>query len=315
MLRPYRQIIPERIGVIMLKNFEELVAKVKGCPKKTVSVAVPEAKEILQALDRAYREGILEVAMAGDKSKIEALMKELKLDFPIKHLVDAKDEDTAAKEAVRLIAEGKAHVLMKGNLHTSAIVSALLNKEFGLRTERPISHIFILEAKPCGRLLYVTDSAVNIAPDTERKKHILQNAINFVRSLGYSQPKAAVLAAVEYVNEKMPFTVEAAKLEEMAKQGEITGGIVAGPLALDDALSPWVCEEKGFHGPVAGDADILLVPNIEAGNILSKAQTFIAGGALAGLAVGAKVPMVLNSRADSLDNRYYAMAAACLAAC
>jgi phosphate butyryltransferase len=298
----------------MLKDFNELIQRVKGSPKKTVSVAVPESRDIMLALQRAHDEGIAEAALAGDREKIEALRKELKLTFPIKVLVDAKDEQTAAQEAVKLIVKGEAQVLMKGNLHTSSILSALLNKEYGLRTARPISHVFILEAKPCGRLLYVTDSAVNIAPDLERKKQILQNAIDLLHTLGYARPKAAILAAVEDVKDKMPVTVEADKLTQMAKAGEITGADVFGPLALDDALSPWVCAEKTIPGPIQGDADILLVPTIEAGNMLSKAQMFIAGGALAGIALGAKIPMVLNSRADSPSNRFYAMAVACLAA-
>lgn len=298
----------------MLKNFSELVHRAKGTPKKTIAVAVPESKEILQSLERAVHEGVVEVMLAGDQAQIEQLRRELHLRFPIKHLVHATDEDAAADAAVRYIASGQAQILMKGNLHTSAILSALLNREHGQRTERPISHIFVLESKPCGRLLFVTDSAVNIAPDLERKRAILQNAIDFLRQLGYSQPKAAVLAAVEYVNEKMPATVEAARLAEMALTGSITGALVGGPLALDDALSPWVCAEKKIMGPVRGDADILLVPDIEAGNILSKSQTFLAGAPLAGVAVGAKVPLVLNSRADSQDNRFYAIAAACLAA-
>jgi phosphate butyryltransferase len=297
----------------MIKNFDELVEKAKGC-KKTVSVAVPETKEILLALEKAYHAGVVDVVLAGDKEKIETLYQDLNLTFPIKELVDAKDEKTAAYEAVKLIARGQAQLLMKGNLKTSSILSALLNKEFGLRTEKPISHVFILESKVCKRLLYITDSAVNIAPDLKRKAQILQNAIDFTRALGYKQPKAAVLAAVEYVNDKMPATVDALKLQEMAASGEITGGLVVGPLALDDALSPWVCEEKQVEGPIQGDADILLVPNIEAGNMLSKAQSFLANGPLAGVAIGAKVPMVLNSRADTLDNRFYAIAVACLAA-
>jgi phosphotransacetylase len=159
----------------------------------------------------------------------------------------------------------------------------------------------------------VADSAINIAPDLERKKAILQNTLDFCNRLGYQQPKAAILAAVEYVSDKMPVTIDAQALTAMAGRGEIRGGIVHGPLALDDALSPWVCAEKGVEGPIQGDADILLVPNIEAGNMLSKAQTFLAGGPLAGVAVGAKVPMVLNSRADSVENRYFAMTAAALA--
>lgn len=298
----------------MIRNFSELVERVKSLPKKTIAVAVPEAKEIIQALERAHCEGLVEIALAGNAEEIERLRKQEGARFPIKHLVDAREEQAAADAAVRMVAEGKAHMVMKGNLHTSAIVSALLNKSFGQRTERAISHIFILESKPCGRLLFVSDSAVNIAPDLERKRQILQNAIDFVRKLGCAEPKAAVLAAVEYVNEKMPVTVEAAQLAAMALDGRLTGAKVGGPLALDDALSPWVCREKKVEGPVQGDADILLVPNIEAGNILSKAQTFIAGGPLAGVAVGAKIPLVLNSRADSQDNRFYAIAAASLAA-
>jgi phosphate butyryltransferase len=298
----------------MLKNFADLVRRVQGGQRKTVAVAVAESREILQALQRAHLEGIADAALVGDRDRIESLRRELKLDFPVKVLIDAKDEETAAHEAVKLIVKGDAQVLMKGNLHTSSILSALLTKDYGLRTDRPISHVFILEAKPVGRLLYVSDSAVNIAPDLERKRWILQNAIDFVRSLGYARPKAAVLAAVEDVKEKMPATVDAARLAEMARAGEITGADVAGPLALDDALSPWVCAEKKIAGPIQGDADILLVPTIEAGNILSKAQMFIAGGALAGIALGAKVPLVLTSRADTPDNRVYSIAAACLAA-
>ncbi len=296
----------------MIKTFQELVEKAKGS-HRTISVAVPESKEIMLALNKAYQEGVAEIVMAGDKEKIDALRLELNLDFPIKVLVDAKDEKTAAYEAVRLIAEGKAQLLMKGNLKTSTILSALLNKDFGLRSDRLISHLFILESKVCGRLLYITDSAVNIAPDLEQKSQILQNAIDFLHALDYEQPKAAALAAVEYVNEKMPATVEASRLQDMAEKGIITGALVSGPLALDDALSPWVCREKGVEGPVQGDADILLVPDIEAGNMLSKSQTFLANEPLAGVAIGAKVPMVLNSRADTVDNRFYAIAVACLA--
>ena len=297
----------------MFKNFDELVKKLKDRPKKTISVAVPECKEIMQALDKAYAEGIVEVALVGDKEKIEKLKEELNLDFSIKILLDIKDEKAAAQAAVKLIADGEAQVLMKGNLRTSTIVSALINKEYGLRTRNIISHVFILESKPAGRLLFVTDSAVNIAPDLNKKAKILQNAINFTHELGYTEPKVAILAAIEYVNDKMPITIEAKQLVEKAEAGEIVGAKVAGPLALDDALSPWVCKEKEVEGVVQGDADILLVPNIEAGNILSKAQTFLAAAPLAGVAIGAKVPMVLNSRADWLDNRFYAIAAACLA--
>jgi phosphotransacetylase len=298
----------------MLKDFNEIVEQLNGAPKKTISVAVPETKEIMLALQRAYETGFVEIALAGEKSAIDQLRADLKLDFPIKAMVDTTDEHLAAMESAKYIAEGKAQVLMKGNLKTSTILSALLNKDFGLRTDRPLSHVFILESKPCGRLLFVTDSAVNIAPDFQRKVDILQNAIDFVRRLGYQEPKAAVLAAVEYVTPKMPVTEDAAKLEELAKQGKITGAKVVGPFALDDALSEWVCKEKNITGPVQGDADILLVPDIECGNMLSKSQTFLAGGPLAGIAVGAKVPMVLNSRADNVDNRFYAIAAACLAA-
>jgi phosphotransacetylase len=298
----------------MLKDFQDLIRRVQGIPQKTVAVAVPDSRDILQALQRASQEGIARAILVGDRPRIEALRTELKLDFPVAGWVDVRDEEEAAHAAVREIVANRAQVLMKGNLHTSAVVSALLTKEYGLRTERPISHVFILEAKPCGRLLFVTDSAVNIAPDLERKRWILQNAIDFLHSLGYARPKAAVLAAVEDVKDKMPVTVEAAKLAEMAGNGMITGADVAGPLALDDALSPWVCEEKHISGPVAGQADILLVPTIEAGNILSKSQMFIAGGVLAGVALGAKVPLVLTSRADTAENRFYSIAVACLAA-
>ncbi|MBN1596440.1 bifunctional enoyl-CoA hydratase/phosphate acetyltransferase [candidate division FCPU426 bacterium] len=298
----------------MFRSFAELLQQLKHSSRKTISVAVPESAEILLALDRAYREGIVEIALAGDQARIAKLRRELKVDFPIKHQVDAGDEKNAAEQAVQFVVEGKAQFVMKGNLKTSTIISALLNKDSGLLTGKPISHVFILESKVCGRLLFVTDSAVNIAPDLARKAAILQNAIDFTRKLGYAKPKAAILAAVEYVNEKMPATLEAAQLVEMAVQGVISGAEVAGPLALDDALSEWVCREKKITGPIQGDADILLVPDIEAGNILSKAQTFIAGGPLAGVAVGAKVPMVLNSRADTLENRFYAIAAASLAA-
>ncbi len=299
----------------MLKNFAELVGRVQGrAEKKTVAVAVPDSQEILAALQRAHAEGVARAILVGDRRRIEALKRELKLDFPPAGWVDAPDEDAAAHGAVKEVLAGRAQVLMKGNLHTSAIVSALLTREYGLRTERPISHVFILEARTCGRLLYVTDSAVNIAPDLERKRWILQNAIDFVRCLGYDRPKAAILAAVEDVKDKMPVTVEAAKLVDMAASGLITGAVVAGPLALDDALSEWVCREKNIIGPVRGDADILLAPDIEAGNILSKSQMFLAGGALAGIALGAKIPLVLNSRADTSDNRFYAIAVACLAA-
>jgi len=220
----------------------------------------------------------------------------------------------AAEKAVELVREGRAEILMKGSLHTDELMAAIVSREGGLRTERRISHVFIMDVPTYHKVLVVTDAAINIAPTLEDKVDICQNAIDLVRSLGLENPKVAILAAVETVTTKMPATIDAAAMCKMAERGQITGGILEGPLAFDNAISKEAAVTKGIYSEVAGDADILIAPDLEAGNILAKQLSFLANAASAGMVLGARVPVILTSRADSVRTRIASCAVAMIVA-
>jgi phosphotransacetylase len=222
--------------------------------------------------------------------------------------------NASAAKAVELVRQGQAEVLMKGSLHSDELLGAVVAKETGLRTGRRVSHVFIMDVATYHKVLTVTDAAINIAPTLEDKVHIIQNAVDLVTSLGVTKPKVAILAAVETVTSKMPATIDAAALCKMADRGQITGALVDGPLAFDNAISAEAARIKGIKSDVAGDPDILLVPDLEAGNILAKQLSFLANADSAGLVLGARVPIILTSRADSVRSRIASCAVAVMAA-
>src|SRR5262249_632654 len=252
--------------------------------------------------------------LIGPPDKIAETAKSTNVDLSAFQIVDAPDGHSAAKKAVELIREGKAEVLMKGSLHTDELMSAIVSREGGMRTGRRISHVFIMDVPTYHKVLIVTDAAINIAPTLEDKADIVQNAIDLASSLGLEKPKVAILCAVESVNSKMQATLDAAALCKMAERGQIKGGILDGPLAFDNAISADAAKTKGIKSSVAGDPDILLAPDLEAGNILAKNLSFLANADSAGMVLGARVPVILTSRADSVRSRIASCAVAKLVA-
>jgi phosphotransacetylase len=258
--------------------------------------------------------GLIVPILVGPLAKITETAKALGIDLGRFRTVDAPHSHSSAAKAVELIREGSAEVLMKGSLHTDELMSAIVARDGGLRTGRRISHAFIMDVPTYHMVLIVTDGAINIAPVLEDKVDICQNAIDLAIALGRERPKVAILAAVETVTSKMPATIDAAALCKMAERGQITGAVLDGPLAFDNAISEQAATTKGIRSTVAGDPDILLVPDLEAGNILAKQLSFLAKADSAGMVLGAKVPVVLTSRADSVRSRIASCAVAMLVA-
>jgi phosphotransacetylase len=252
--------------------------------------------------------------LVGPTAKIEAIAKLGGIDLGATEIVDAPHSHGSAVKAVELVREGRAELLMKGSLHTDELLSAVVARDAGLRTGRRISHVFIMDVPTYHKVLIVTDAAINISPTLEDKVDICQNAIDLAISLGLEQPKVAILAAVETVTSKMPSTIDAAALCKMADRGQITGGILDGPLAFDNAISKRAAEIKGIQSAVSGDPDILLVPDLEAGNMLAKQLSLLANAEGAGLVLGARVPIILTSRSDTVRSRIASCAVAMLAA-
>lgn len=298
----------------MAKNFESLfkLAQEKG-PKK-MAVAVAQDEDVLGAIKLAYEKGIVEPILVGDKEIIEKLAKDLSFDLSKVEIVDEKDGVEATRKATAMVSSGKAQVLMKGLIDTSVIMKAVLDKEIGLRTDSVISHVAVFDVPTYHKVFMVTDAAMIIAPDLEQKKKIIENAVKLAHSLDIAEPKVAVLAAKEKVSPKMEATVHAKELADMNKAGEITGCIVDGPFALDNAISKESARIKGIDSVVAGDADILLAPDIEAGNVLYKALSFLANAKSAGLIVGTSKPIVLTSRADNEEAKLNSIVLATLMA-
>lgn len=283
----------------MVETFESLFEKTKKSGPKKIAVAVAQDEDVLGAVKLAYENKIVDPILVGDEEKIREIAKELNFDLSNIEVIDEKDGSLAARKATELVSSGKACVLMKGLIDTSIIMKQVLDHEIGLRTGNVISHVALFEVPTYHKMFIVTDAAMLIAPDLNQKKGIVENAVSISHKLGVETPKVAVLAAKEKVSEKMEATVHAKLLKEMNEREEIKGCIVDGPFALDNAVSKESARIKGIKSEVAGDADILLVPEIEAGNILYKALTFLANAKSAGLIVGARNPIVLTSRADS----------------
>jgi len=283
----------------LIKSFDEIlkVAKEKG--PKTIAVAVAQDVEVLSAVNNAKNMGIADAILVGDKDEIAKAAKECGVDIDKFEVLDVRDKTEACRTAVELVSSGKAHLVMKGLVDTSIILKAVLDEKIGLRTGNVLSHVAVFDVPGYDRLFYVTDAAMNIAPDLHQKKQIIENAIQVANALGNNEPKVAMLAAVEKVNPKMQATLDAAEIVRMNEAGELKGCVVGGPFALDNAISVEASKHKGINHPVAGYADILMVPVIEAGNMLYKSMVFFARAKNAGIIVGAKAPVVLTSRADS----------------
>jgi phosphotransacetylase len=275
----------------------------KTLPPVPTAVAHPCERTALEGALEAAELGLITPILVGPAVKIEEVAAQAKADLKGVRIVDAPHSHAAAAKAVELVRLGEAELLMKGSLHTDELLGAVVARETGLRTSRRISHVFIMDVPTYHKVLLVTDAAINIAPALEDKVDICQNAIDLAVALGVSKPKVAILAAVETVNSKMQATLDAAALCKMADRGQITGAIVDGPLAFDNAISKDAARIKGITSPVAGDPDILLVPDLESGNMLAKQLSFLANADSAGLVLGAKVPIILTSRADNVRSR------------
>ena len=293
-------------------HFERLLAACEGIDPAVTAVICPHTDDaLLGALSAADRELITPV-LVGDPVKIKAAAKEADRDLTGIQIIQAADPKSAAAAACQLVAEGRAASLMKGHLHTDTLLKAVLDRSHGLRGDRRLSHVFVMDVPGEEHLMFVTDAAVNIAPDLMIKADIVQNAIDLARALGVAMPKAGILSAVETVNPALPSTLDAAALSKMADRGQITGGLVDGPLAMDNAVDLEAARVKGLKGAVAGRAEILVAPNLEAGNMLAKELTFVARAEAAGLLLGARAPVIVTSRADSEFSRLMSCAVAAL---
>jgi len=277
-------------------------------------VVHPCERSALSGAVEAAEHGLIVPIYVGPRARIEAVAAEACIDMGSAEIVDAPHSHAAVTKAVELVREGRAELLMKGSLHTDELLGAVVSRESGLRTGKRVSHVFVMDVPTYHKVLVVTDAAINIAPSLEDKRDICQNAIDVARVLGREQPKVAILAAVETVSSKMPATIDAAALCKMAERGQIQGGILDGPLAFDNAISADAAHTKGIQSNVAGDPDILLVPDLESGNILAKLLSFLVHSDSAGLVLGARVPVILTSRADSIRARVASCAVAMLTA-
>ena len=295
-------------------KYEQLLHRCRSLEPVPTAVAHPCEQSALAGAVEAGAEGLIAPILVGPADKIKEVAAKSGIDLSKSRIVDAPHSHGAAAKAVELVRKGEAELLMKGSLHTDELLGAVVARETGLRTGRRISHVFIMDVPTYHKVLIVTDAAINIAPALEDKVDIIQNAIDLARSLGVEKPKVAILAAVETVTTKMPATIDAAALCKMAERGQIKGGLLDGPLAFDNAISKDAARIKGIHSDVAGDPDILLCPDLESGNMLAKQLSFLANADSAGLVLGARVPIILTSRADSVRSRIASAAVATLVA-
>jgi phosphate acetyltransferase len=293
-------------------KYERLIARAKQVPAATTIVVHPCEETALRGPVEAAQAGIIVPILVGPAAKIAAVAREHRLDIGRFEIVDVPHSDAAAAKAVELIHQSKGELLMKGSLHTDELMREVTSSKTGLRTARRISHVFILDVPTYSETLFITDAAINIFPDLDAKRDIVQNAIDLFTEVGLGTPRVAILSAVETVTPKIPSTIDAAALCKMAERGQITGGVLDGPLAFDNAIDPEAAQIKGIKSAVAGQAQILVVPDLEAGNMLAKNLTFLAKADAAGIVLGARVPIILTSRADSVRSRMASCAAAVL---
>lgn len=293
---------------MVFKNFKELIEKVQNAKsQKRVVVVSAQDEHTLEAVFKAKKDKIVEPILIGDKLKIKKILEELKENLEDSKIIDVENDAAAAMKAVELIHEKKADFIMKGKIQTADLLKAVVNKEKGLRTGSVISHIAMYEVPTYHKLLAITDGGMMMYPNVEEKKQIIENAVNTFIAMGYENPKVSVLAAVETINPKMPETVDAGMLKQMNQNGKIKNCIVEGPISYDLTMSKESANIKGYSSPVTGDVDILIVPNITAGNILAKSLSYSANAKMAGFIVGAKVPVVLTSRGATSEEKYLSL--------
>jgi len=291
-----------------ISTFTELLQTARQAEPKTVAIAAADEQEVLQAARAAEMEGIASCILVGNRDTIRSLAESQELDLSRMMVIHEPDPRQAARKVMELVRFGHAQIGMKGRIETGDFLRAALDRENGLRTGRLLSHVGIFEIQGFDRLIFVTDAGVVVAPDITQKVEIVQNAICVAQALGIEKPKVAILAATEMVNPKIPTTLDAANLAKMADRGQIRGGIVDGPLALDNAISSESSSIKGINSPVAGQADILVAPDVEAGNMLAKAITYFAKGRMAGVVVGAQSPLIVASRSDPHETKLMSIA-------
>ncbi len=295
----------------MLKKFDNLLDKLKNEKNKKVAVAMAQDADVLTALEKARTAGLADAVLVGSAKELRNIADRINLDLGAYEIIDIEDELECVRKAVKLVKSGEAQVVMKGLCSTSNFLKGILDKENGLRTGKVLSHLAIFESKNYHKLLFLSDAAMNIAPNLNEKIAITENAIKAALALGYENPKVAIISAVEKVNaEGMPSTADAAIISKMGDRKQIKGAIIDGPLALDNALSARANEVKGLESPVGGDADICIVPNIEAGNIFYKLLTTLGDAKVAGVILGAAAPVVLTSRADSDESKFLSIVSA-----
>jgi len=296
----------------MYTHLDDFITEaLKGVPKR-VAVAAAANPLVLRSIKEAQDRGLVEPILVGPSRDVEAAAAEAEVDLKDMSVVSTETTPESAARAVDLVREGEADILMKGHLHTNDFLHAVLRSGVGLRTDRLLSHVFVMQIPMYHKLLLITDAAINISPDLMQKAVILQNAIDMLRQLGVDPPKAAILSAIETINPKIPSTVDAACLHKMSERGQIKGALVDGPMAFDNAISAKAAREKGMHSAVAGDVDIVLVPDLDAGNILYKNLVYLANAEIAGIVMGAQAPIVLTSRADTAAARVHSLALASL---
>jgi phosphate acetyltransferase len=290
----------------------EILTRARGLPAVVTAVAHPCDVPSLTAAVAAAGEGFIEPILVGPEARIREVAAEAGLDLTGLRIVSTPHSHASAERAVELVRLAEAAAIMKGSLHTDELMAAIVRREAGLRTERRLSHVFVMLVPSYGRPLLVTDAAVNIDPLLEEKVDIVHNAIQLAHALGIARPRVAILSAVETVTSKLRSTIDAAALCKMAERGQITGGLLDGPLAFDNAISAEAARTKGIDSEVAGRADILVAPDLESGNILAKQLEYFASATAAGVVLGARVPIILNSRADSVESRVLSCAVAVL---
>ena len=297
----------------MITSFDEMVQKVKDRPSKTIAVAGAESKPVLSAIAHAHHQGLADAVLVGNREKIIRISEEYQIDISPFDLVNTTDETQSVVRCLQLVREKLADTLMKGTCSTATLLRGVLEKEHGLRHGKLLSHIAVFELPTYHKLLFMSDGGMNIYPDLDGKIGMIENAVQVAKSFKIRKPKVAMITALEKVNhQSMPCTADAAVISKMSERGQIIDCIVDGPLALDNALDKDACDIKGIKSPVGGDADILIFPFIEVGNVFYKAMTCLTDCRTAGIVMGAKVPVIVSSRSDSEDARFYSIALAML---
>ncbi len=295
----------------MITTFDDLIKSVKGRPRKTIAVAMAESEDVLSGIVDAYQEGLADAVLVGNKKKIIDIAAKSDIDISNFDIINTNSESQTVVRSIQLVRERLADTLMKGACSTATLLKGILNKEQGIRSGKLLSHVSVFELELYHKLLFMSDGGMNISPNTDDKIAIIQNVVNTVRAFGIRKPKVAMITAVEKVNyHAMPCTVDAALLAKMSDRGQIQNCIVDGPLALDNAISKKACEIKGIKSPIGGEADILIMPDIESGNVFYKSVNFFAKCKVAGILVGAQAPVVVTSRADSKETKFYSIALA-----